>query len=310
MKPYLYILLFSSILLFNKCKDHDYPPLLNVSEVELNFGETEDKMTFFISNDGGTDLTYEIIFDNSEWLKFDNKIDNLIPSETNLIKAEIIREEMESKDYSATAFVKSNGGNHTIEIKVSNGLPEPETFTDIRDANVYKIVTINNQTWMAENLRYNSTGSCYYNFNNADQEYGRLYSWETASSSCPDGWHLPSKSEFEILIEYLGGQDVAGGKIQDTTHWDYIQDCVTNESGFSILPGGYYEGGYYEDYAIFLHLTGMAYFWTSTSLQTDEVSVLLMTGGCSAFILSFYLDPYFDEYPDKMSIRCIKTTKK
>lgn len=108
-------------------------------------------------------------------------------------------------------------------------------FTDARDGQVYKTVTIGTQTWMAENLNYDpgnvsSMGSdawsgCYDNESSNCTKYGRLYTWEVAMDKadcaygktcnasldsstpvrgvCPSGWHLPSHREFEELINFI-----------------------------------------------------------------------------------------------------------
>lgn len=155
---------------------------------------------------------------------------------------------------------------------------EAATIIDSRDDNVYKIVTIGDQVWMAENLRYlpsvvgPATGSetvpyyYVYDYNGTDvnaamattnyDTYGVLYNWpaamqgEAGSNSipsgvqgvCPDGWHLPSDAEWSILIDYhLEGSGVAGGKLKETgtEHWYTPNTGATNSTGFTALPGGF-----------------------------------------------------------------------
>jgi uncharacterized protein (TIGR02145 family) len=73
----------------------------------------------------------------------------------------------------------------------------------------YKVVKFGNQIWMAENLAYKSTmdGCWAYNDDISKVEtYGYLYDWETAQNACPDGWHLPSWSEWSRLLVLLGGE--------------------------------------------------------------------------------------------------------
>ncbi|RLD76226.1 MAG: hypothetical protein DRJ10_13890, partial [Bacteroidetes bacterium] len=66
-----------------------------------------------------------------------------------------------------------------------------------------------NQVWMAENLNFDaSTGSYCYNDNLFScNVYGKLYSWETANNVCPEGWHLPKKTEWKKLLKNLGGYE-------------------------------------------------------------------------------------------------------
>lgn len=154
------------------------------------------------------------------------------------------------------------------------------SFIDSRDGNVYKIVTIGNQVWMAENLRYlpsvagpasgsNTTLYYYvYGYNGTDvnaaktttnyQTYGVLYNWEAAKLAAPAGWHLPSDDEWAELTTYLGGESVAGDKLKEklTTHWN-----GTNETGFTALPGGsrYSSGSFFD-------INYIGYWWSATDL--------------------------------------------
>lgn len=168
------------------------------------------------------------------------------------------------------------------------------SMTDI-EGNVYKTITIGTQTWMAENLRttkyndgtkipnvidYNEwdnlTSGAYCNYDNKINSttigtYGRLYNWYTVNTGklSPTGWRIPNNSDWQTLINYLGGVEVAGEKLKEIgeTHWT-VGDGVTNSSGFTALPGGVrYSQEYYgindegfwwsatEDY-----LSGLAYY--------------------------------------------------
>ena len=125
-------------------------------------------------------------------------------------------------------------------------------FTDPRDEADYQTVTIGNQVWMAENLRYlpsvvgpepgSDTTPYYYvyGYDGTDvsaakatdnfASYGVLYNWPAAMAGsassttnpsgvqgvCPTGWHLPSHAEWTQLINYLGGVSDAGGKLKAT----------------------------------------------------------------------------------------------
>ena len=134
------------------------------------------------------------------------------------------------------------------------------------DGNVYYAVAIGTQVWLVENLmttKYrdgtsipnitdntawnNLTSGSYCDYENSpsnSQLYGRLYNYFTVSDNhnlCPVGWHVPSDAEWTTLAAYLGGDDLAGGKIKETdvTHWQTPNEGATNESGFTALPSGY-----------------------------------------------------------------------
>jgi uncharacterized protein (TIGR02145 family) len=143
----------------------------------------------------------------------------------------------------------------------------------------YKTKQIGTQVWMTENLDYAVSGSkCYNNDPASCEKYGRLYDWATAMALpsncnnstctsqinsphkgiCPSDWHIPSDDEWQILVDFAGGADVAGTKLKAASGWnDYIpcdkysedgENCEvegakqsgsgTNELGFFALPGG------------------------------------------------------------------------
>lgn len=120
-------------------------------------------------------------------------------------------------------------------------------FTDPRDGKVYRTVKIGNQVWMAENLNYepkgifgifNSKSNKCYDDNPANSEkYGRLYDWNTAMKVAPPGWHLPTNDEWQILVDFAGGDEVAGKKLKAKSGW-YKDNNGTDDFGFSALPGG------------------------------------------------------------------------
>lgn len=144
----------------------------------------------------------------------------------------------------------------TVAIFTENDDETAGTFTDPRDGQEYQWVQIGQQRWMAENLNYYTPeGSWYYDTDSLEYaaSYGRLYTWTAAmngaSSSndnpsgvqgiCPPGWHLPSDSQWQQLIDYLGS-DGAANKLKEegTEHWQSTNEGVTNETGFTARPGG------------------------------------------------------------------------
>jgi uncharacterized protein (TIGR02145 family) len=130
-------------------------------------------------------------------------------------------------------------------------------FIDVRDGNIYPYVKIGTQTWMTKDLNYDVgwIGQTWYG------PYGRLYGWSAAQNACPPGWHIPSDDEWAILINYLGGDSVAGGKLKATSGWDQPNAGATNSSGFSGFPGGCGSG---PD----VFATGSrGFWWTSTGAE-------------------------------------------
>ena len=162
------------------------------------------------------------------------------------------------------------------------------TVADI-EGNVYKTIVIGLQNWMAENLKTTkyrdgvtipnvsnsttwaslSTGAyCWYNNNAGNKNaYGALYNWYTVNNGkiCPTGWHVPSDAEWTILSTFLGGSNVAGGKMKATTGWSSPNTGATNESGFTGIPTGlrYYSGGFDPD------VSNYGAWWSSTWSNTS-----------------------------------------
>lgn len=117
---------------------------------------------------------------------------------------------------------------------------EPTTVTDI-DGNVYPIVTIGTQVWMAENLRttrYND--STLIPSNRLQQEEFYNYSNEKL---CPINWHVPTKEEFDELILTLGGANTAGAKLKSTGENDWTPiNTGANEVAFNAIGTGVVSG--------------------------------------------------------------------
>jgi uncharacterized protein (TIGR02145 family) len=156
--------------------------------------------------------------------------------------------------------------------KDDDPVKEQETFTDSRDGKVYKYVKIGEQTWMAENFAYKPDDGfwAYNNDENNVSAYGYLYTLETANSIAPDGWHMPSLDEWNELIDYLGGTEQAGNKMKEAggAHWDSEANGnknITNSSGFTALPGGYWEDAFDE----FNYLGHYGFWWVETGATAD-----------------------------------------
>ncbi|MBU0765555.1 MAG: hypothetical protein KJ607_12035 [Bacteroidetes bacterium] len=163
-----------------------------------------------------------------------------------------------------------------------------QPIPDFRDGQYYATVNINNKCWMAQNLNIGNTITatvgaqanngiiekyCYSNTSSNCDTYGGMYEWSelmqynasdagnpgTTQGICPNDWHIPTDAEWTALTDYLGGLNVAGGKMKEvgTTHWTPLNIGATNTSGFTGLPGGRYNGSFYD-------LGGNGYWWSAT----------------------------------------------
>jgi len=181
------------------------------------------------------------------------------------------------------------------------------------DKNVYNTVTIGTQTWTKENLKslhYADgsaiTGVYSYKSDSLVTIYGRLYSWHAATKNttisktqgvCPNGWHLPDDSEWQTLLQYLGGSSVAGGKIKETgtTHWNAPNQDATNSSGFTALPGGFYAA----NLDLYINIGIHGRFWESNSF------VFSIENNYAVYNDNATLEGVGNDTSWGMSVRCI-----
>ncbi len=165
--------------------------------------------------------------------------------------------------------------NLTIRVASVNGAPpqkarftvsaisgKQQQLVDDRDGKKYNTVKIGDKTWMAENLKYQpptSTTWCYDNKDSNCDKYGRLYSWGLANTICPTGWHLPTRQEWNDLIEEAGGS-YAGKNLRSVVYRD-----GNDMFGFSALPGGYV---YTTEQ--FRNIDRDGYWWTATAASNGN----------------------------------------
>ncbi len=130
--------------------------------------------------------------------------------------------------FSCSETTNDNGTSSSSSIAEPG---ESGTFTDDRDGKVYKYVTIGDQVWMAENLNYSGFDAKGH----IDRESSSIPSG--FQGICPNGWHLPSTGEWWMLVNAIGGEQVAGTKLKSMEGWD-LDGNGTDYYGFSALPGG------------------------------------------------------------------------
>ena len=193
---------------------------------------------------------------------------------------------------------------------------ENNTLTDLRDGHVYKTVTIGTQIWMAENLNYLPEdtagtiwagkslcggGEWHTKMEGDCSVYGRLYEEDFTKQTiyiqkiCPNGWSLPTMTQYQTLIAFLGDNAVNKMKIEGSNYWKL--DDTANNSGFSAIPAGYFSVLGFND----MHDEGISVasfaFLSNGSKARNVISIV---DGQTDFWWSSFGDGYY------MSVRCIK----
>jgi uncharacterized protein (TIGR02145 family) len=170
--------------------------------------------------------------------------------------------------YDGSAWVRIPKGNYA-QVLTENAQQVPvwndqQVVTDI-EGNLYTTVKIGAQTWMKQDLKtthFNdgtpipnitvdaewaactSPAYCWID-NNIDNSVtqGAIYNWYAINTGklAPKGWHVPTDADWNTLSTYLGGDDVAGGKLREAgfLHWPSPNIGATDEVGFTALPAGY-----------------------------------------------------------------------
>jgi len=132
------------------------------------------------------------------------------------------------------------------------------SWTDKRDGQVYKTVKIGEQIWLAENFRFATPAA----LDTKNPLHGIFYSWEQAIAACPEGWHLPSKAEWEKLVEISGGRYELGNFLKSADGW-YNNQGGKKSNGFNAYPAGEYR----EMDKSFWHVNYYTSFWTADDLS-------------------------------------------
>jgi uncharacterized protein (TIGR02145 family) len=196
-------------------------------------------------------------------------------------------------------------------------------------------VTIGSQIWSSKNLdittyrdgtpipqvtnqtEWNNltTGAwCYYNNDPSNGTvYGKLYNWYAIQgihdndantpnkTFAPSGWHVPKVSEVVTLINYLGGAELAGGKMKSTSFWENPNLGATNESFFSGLPGGF------RDYtSSFLQIGYDGFWWCSPDENPFYGGLFYLSYHTNEVTLSFNDTSYDFWNTSGCSVRLIK----
>ncbi|MBN2669129.1 MAG: hypothetical protein JXR60_07860, partial [Bacteroidales bacterium] len=200
--------------------------------------------------------------------------------------------------YGKYELTKSN----CVVVVAPDSIVEPEdtsTFVDSRDGKVYHWVKIGEQTWMQENLAYDGIPGCWAYHNDIDNVtiYGYLYTWNAAMNAAPEGWHIPTKEEWEELAAYLGEE--AGSKLAgNSALWE--NSALTESTNFGMSNFNGLPSGYRKDNGDYVNQAYETLWWSATEKNLYG----------SYFLSLFYTNTYLGiGYMDKTyaySVRCIK----
>lgn len=188
-------------------------------------------------------------------------------------------------------------------------------FIDARDKQIYRKVTIGTQTWMAENLNFETADChCYKDSAKYCAKYGRYYTWADAMDSaaffsdnakgcgdgktctvktpargiCPEGWHIPDSTEWNTLYSAMGESGYAM-QAKGFEEWPNATDAY----GFSAFPAGHYSGNFY-------NVGFSAFFWSASESNSGSAYHWYLF----ASIASLSNDHGYKD--DGIAVRCVK----
>ena len=289
-------------------------PIVETKSVNISTQNSAD-ITCNITNDGGAEVTARGVC----WSVSINPTisDSKTSNGTGIgsYTAQISNLQSNST-YNVRAYATNNIGTSYGVTLTINTYGDP--ITDI-EGNTYSTVKIGTQTWMAENLKttkyrngdligttttldISRESTPKYQWSHRENEanviiYGRLYTWYAATDSrniCPTGWHVSSDVEWTTLIDYLGGERVAGGKLFKNQGSRFSSEA-TNSSGFSALPGGNRS-----NYGDWNNFGENGFWWAISEYNSSDFAKCYGMSGSS------YIYGQFASKSGGMSIRCIK----
>ena len=164
--------------------------------------------------------------------------------------------------FNQKSFYKCTTNGWVFDKEMNSGTVRDRAGTE------YRTVLIGNQTWMAQNMNLATGGSYCYDGSQANcNTYGRLYTRGAALGVCPDGWHLPSKEDWEELINVVGSESTSGEMLRTTSGWNNYGNG-TDYYGFSVLPGG---SGSASGSSSYFHDKGLStIFWSGDIYESNR----------------------------------------
>ncbi len=205
-------------------------------------------------------------------------------------------------------------GNGSITDSLGNAILNLATLACIADeredtVRTYYYTGIGNYDWFVQNLAYRGTetgssvGIPYANCEVTNDVFGTYYSYYEAMEACPDGWELPSVSQWEECIETASGGLMGNVYFNGAKMWEFWPDVtISNSTMFTAIPSG--EANLSS--GTFSGIYERAVFWTSTEFDEDSTKA----------VVKYFMDDQpaiYDAYMDKASfgasVRCVRKGK-
>ncbi|MDR3350894.1 MAG: hypothetical protein LBN98_04535 [Prevotellaceae bacterium] len=193
------------------------------------------------------------------------------------------------------------------------GIDAGTAFTDARDGQTYRYASIGGYDWMSQNLNWKGAGRSYKNEPEYDIVFGRLYSWEEATTAtlCPAGWQLPDTAAwndlgkslnngvpvtFESYWPKLGSYASANAVIHEKKLWPYDpNNTKENTMGWNALPAGEFSGGIFSGNGRYGH------WWSATpSDKPDYAYARYIIYNNASF---YFVDRHNQSH---LSVRCVR----
>lgn len=219
-KPGFFILLFTTALLTN-CSEDSLPPVASLKA----FPEMADTTLSFEFN--ASDSKDDNTFDFELQFRWDFESDGIWDTNFETQPIAVFRYDR-SGIKTVTVEVKDVGNKTslaTLQVEVKPANRWIDTLTDPRDHQQYRIVRIQNDWWMAENLNFgewipsnieqtdNQIAEKYYLHDDSVtyRSLGGIYRWTEAldysagkvRGLCPPGWHMPTLKEWQSLLNSM-----------------------------------------------------------------------------------------------------------
>ena len=169
------------------------------------------------------------------------------------------------------------------EVKIGNQIWMKQNLDVVTFRNGDSILQATSYPQWSEAIQSKQPCWCYYDYDAANGEkWGKLYNWYAVNDPrglAPEGWHVPSDNEWDLLADFLGGAEIAGDKMKMTNVWEgydetnddgeptgeFRIDDATNESGFSAYPSG---GNTY--HGLCISSDDRCYWWSTSKDEDDD----------------------------------------